>query len=66
MNNIEERMWCIVCGYPRGDCKHTVGFTTDADKAKDIYLIEKRREREKKQYVTMGDLLSGPLPFTFP
>ena len=42
----DERQWCIICGQPRGNCKHMVGFTTSISKAYLIWLAEQKRLRE--------------------
>ena len=51
-----ERMWCIMCGHPRGDCTHVIGFTTNANEAYRIWIAEQERLKKLGEQYSIKSL----------
>jgi hypothetical protein len=43
----EKRQWCIICGEPRGNCKHVIAFTSNINEAYRLWQLEVKRKKEE-------------------
>ena len=51
-----SRQWCIVCGNPRGDCIHVIGFTSNTNEAYRIWLAEQERLKKLGEQYSIRSL----------
>lgn len=51
-----KRQWCMVCGQPKGNCTHHLGFTSNANEGYRAWLAEQKRLMELGEPYTIKNL----------